>query len=63
MSGREIATFAIITLYTLFVYISRGMNISIKGISLMAWLIVGLYFLAPIVSLIFLYLDKEKGEH
>lgn len=61
MNRNEYLTFIIIALYSLFIYITRGMGVSFHGISLMAWLLLGLYFLAPVVSLIMIYSDKSES--
>jgi hypothetical protein len=60
VNWRQKVNLLIILLYALLIYIPWSMPIKVFGISLMAWLILGLFFVAPVTSLLLIYSEKEK---
>ncbi len=60
MSGNDFVILAMIVVATLIIYVPWHFDIKIKGLCLMGWMLIGLYFLAPVVSLILIGREKER---
>jgi hypothetical protein len=62
MSVREALNLLVIVICSLVIFIPWSMHIKVSGISLMAWLLLSFYFLTPIVSLLFIYSEKDRKD-